>query len=297
MQRFNDDMVSRQFQVANKYDYLSAEEERELVRRWRTENDQKALDRLLGAHLRLVFKVARKYAGYGLPVEELVSEGNVGLMQAAQKFDPEKGFRFNTYALWWVKAAIQEHVLHNWSMVKIGTTAAQKKLFFNLRRLKGQMAELEGGDLSPEAVASIAVDLDVPEAEVIEMNRRLAANDASLNVRMGEDQDNEWQDTLADERASQEVRFGDAEELKQRQGHLREALDRLPERDREILIARRLRDEPITLEELSQRYSISRERVRQLENRAFDKVQKAVLTGAKAQQAAAVRAIEMHRAA
>jgi len=297
MHPFADDAVARQFETANNFDYLTAAEELELARRWRDLRDRKALDRLLGAHLRLVFKTARKFAGYGLPLSDLVSEGNVGLMQAADKFDPEKGFRFSTYAMWWVKAAIQEYVLHNWSMVKIGTTAAQKKLFFNLRRLKGQMQEFEGGDLTPEAVASIAAELDVPEAEVVEMNRRLAANDSSLNTRMGEDQDTEWQDLLSDERPNQESRFADAQELGSRQAILREALGGLGERDREILVARRLRDEPMTLEELSQRFDISRERVRQIEVRAFERVQKAVLAGAKAKQATATKAIEERRAA
>ncbi len=295
MHPFADDAVARQFETANNFDYLTAAEELELARRWRDLRDRKALDRLLGAHLRLVFKTARKFAGYGLPLSDLVSEGNVGLMQAAEKFDPEKGFRFSTYAMWWVKAAIQEYVLHNWSMVKIGTTAAQKKLFFNLRRLKGRMQELEGGDLTPEAVASIAADLDVPEAEVVEMNRRLAANDSSLNTRMGEDQDSEWQDLLSDDRPNQESRFADAQELGTRQAILHDVLGSLGERDREILVARRLRDEPLTLEELSQRFHISRERVRQIEVRAFERVQKAVLAGAKARQVAANYAIEGRR--
>ncbi len=289
--------LSRYLQEIRKFPMLSPEEELQLARRWRDLRDRRALDRLLGAHLRLVFKTARKFAGYGLPLSDLVSEGNVGLMQAAEKFDPEKGFRFSTYAMWWVKAAIQEYVLHNWSMVKIGTTAAQKKLFFNLRRLKGRMQELEGGDLTPEAVASIAADLDVPEAEVVEMNRRLAANDSSLNTRMGEDQDTEWQDLLSDDRPNQEARFAESQELGTRRAILHDVLGSLGERDREILVARRLRDEPLTLEELSRRFDISRERVRQIEVRAFERVQRAVLAGAKAKQVAASKAIEERRAA
>jgi RNA polymerase sigma-32 factor len=297
MQRFGDDLVARQFEAANRFDYLSAEEELALARRWRDEGDRKALDRLLGAHLRLVHKTARQFAGYGLPLADLVAEGNVGLMQAASKFDPERGFRFNTYAMWWVKAAIQEYVLHNWSLVKIGTTGAQKKLFFNLRRLKGRMEQLEGGDLPPEAVATIAADLDVPAAEVVEMNRRLSAGDASLNLRMGEDQDAEWQDALSDDRPTQEARLAEAEELSERQDHLREALGQLAERDREILVARRLAEDPMTLEDLSRRFGVSRERIRQIETRAFEKVQKAVLSGARARQAQAARAVEARRAA
>ncbi|AWK88228.1 RNA polymerase sigma factor RpoH [Azospirillum thermophilum] len=272
-------------QDARKYEYLTAEQERELAVRWRTGQDRRALDKLVGSHLRLVFKLARGYQGYGLPLSDLVAEGNVGLMQAAQKFEPEKGFRFATYASWWIRAAIQEYVLHNWSLVKIGTTAAQKKLFFSLRRLKARMQELESGDLSPEAVSAIATELDVPEAEVVEMNRRLSV-DSSLNAPFGEDGDSEWQDQLADDRASHETVIADSEERRQRLDFLKLGLEALNDRERAILVARRLADEPVTLEELSQRFKVSRERVRQLEVRAFEKVQKAVMANARAQQIA-----------
>ncbi|WP_246337407.1 RNA polymerase sigma factor RpoH [Azospirillum oleiclasticum] len=273
-------------QEARKYEYLTPEKEREYATRWRNDGDRLALDRLVGSHLRLVFKLARGYQGYGLPIADLVAEGNVGLMQAAEKFDPEKGFRFATYASWWVRAAIQEYVLHNWSLVKIGTTAAQKKLFFSLRRLKARMEELDNGDLSPEAVAYIATELDVPETEVVEMNRRLT-NDSSLNAPFGEEGDSEWQDQLTDDRASQESLVGDAEERRERLSFLKLGLEALDDRERAILVARRLADEPQTLEELSARFHVSRERVRQLEVRAFEKVQKAVLARSRAQQIAA----------
>ncbi|MBP2316795.1 RNA polymerase sigma factor RpoH [Azospirillum soli] len=263
-----------------KYDYLTAEQEQELARRWRDGRDRAALDKLVGSHLRLVFKMARGYQGYGLPLPDLIAEGNVGLMQAAQKFEPEKGFRFATYASWWIRAAIQEYVLHNWSLVKIGTTAAQKKLFFSLRRLKARMQDLDSGDLSPEAVAEIATELNVPKTEVVEMNRRLSA-DRSLNTTLAEDGDSEWQDLLADDRPDQESLLAQSEERKRRQHFLKLGLDVLDDRERQILVARRLREEPLTLEELSQRFHVSRERVRQLEVRAFEKVQKAVMAHAR----------------
>ena len=259
-----------------KYDYLTSEQERDLAIRWRERQDRRALDKLVGSHLRLVFKMARGYQGYGLPLSDLIAEGNVGVMQAAQKFDPDKGFRFATYASWWIRAAIQEYVLHNWSLVKIGTTAAQKKLFFSLRRLRARMQELESGDLSPEAVAAIATELDVPESEVVEMNRRLNT-DRSLNAALTEDGDGEWQDMLVDERSSQETLLAESEERQQRVRFLKLGLDALNDRERQILVARRLSEEPVTLEELSQRFHVSRERVRQLEVRAFEKVQKAVM--------------------
>ncbi len=269
---------------SRKYDYLTPDQERDLAIRWRERQDRRALDKLIGSHLRLVFKMARGYQGYGLPLSDLIAEGNVGVMQAAQKFDPDKGFRFATYASWWIRAAIQEYVLHNWSLVKIGTTAAQKKLFFSLRRLKAQLHDAEGngfggglgGDLSPEAVESIATELDVSKADVVEMNRRLGT-DRSLNATLAEDGDSEWLDLLADERPDQETILASAEERKRRQQFLKLGLGVLDDRERQILVARRLRDEPLTLEELSQHFHVSRERVRQLEVRAFEKVQKAVM--------------------
>lgn len=272
-------------QDARKYQYLTPEQELDLAVRWHDHQDPAALDKLIGSHLRLVVKMARGYLGYGLPLADLVAEGNVGVMQAAQKFDPAKGFRFATYASWWVRAAIQEYVLHNWSLVKIGTTAGQKKLFFSLRRLKARMQELESGDLSPEAVESIATELNVSKAEVVEMNRRLG-NDRSLNVGLSEEGDAEWQDLLADERPDQETTLADSEERHRRQQFLKLGLGVLDDRERQILVARRLRDEPLTLEELSQTFHVSRERVRQLEVRAFEKLQKAVIATAKTEQVA-----------
>jgi len=267
-----------------KYDYLTPEQERDFAIRWRERQDRRALDKLIGSHLRLVFKMARGYQGYGLPLSDLIAEGNVGVMQAAQKFDPDKGFRFATYASWWIRAAIQEYVLHNWSLVKIGTTAAQKKLFFSLRRLKAQLQDAEngtfGGDLSPEAVESIATTLDVSQADVVEMNRRLGT-DRSLNATLAEDGDSEWLDLLADEGPDQEAILAGAQERKRRQQFLKLGLGVLDDRERQILVARRLRDEPLTLEELSQHFHVSRERVRQLEVRAFEKVQKAVMAQAR----------------
>ncbi|MFS2014344.1 RNA polymerase sigma factor RpoH [Azospirillum sp. CT11-132] len=272
-------------QDARKYQYLTPEQELDLAVRWHDHQDPAALDKLIGSHLRLVVKMARGYLGYGLPLADLVAEGNVGVMQAAQKFDPAKGFRFATYASWWVRAAIQEYVLHNWSLVKIGTTAGQKKLFFSLRRLKARMQELESGDLSPEAVESIATELNVSKAEVVEMNRRLG-NDRSLNVGLSEEGDAEWQDLLADERPDQETTLADSEERRRRQQFLKLGLGVLDDRERQILVARRLRDEPLTLEELSQTFHVSRERVRQLEVRAFEKLQKAVIATARTEQVA-----------
>ncbi len=262
---------------AKRFPMLSPEREQELARAWRDRRDSAALRQLVGSHLRLVVKTARGFTGYGLPLADLVAEGNVGLMQAAEKFDPDRGFRFATYALWWIRAAIQEYILHSWSLVKMGTTAAQKKLFFNLRKLKGQMEELDQGDLSPEAVAVIARELDVPKAEVVEMNRRLAGSDSSLNAAMGGEADNEWLEMLPDDQPSQENVIAEAEELQQRRVLLDVALKRLNPRERDIIFERRLKDEPSTLEELSHRYAVSRERIRQIEVRAFEKLQKAML--------------------
>ena len=271
-----DTSLIRLVEEAKRFPMLTAEREQELAQAWRNRRDPDALSALIGSHLRLVIKIARGYAGYGLPLADLVSEGNVGLMQAAEKFDPDRGFRFSTYALWWIRASIQEYILHSWSLVKMGTTAAQKKLFFNLRRIKSRLAELEQGDLPPEVVARIATELDVPENEVVEMNRRLAASDTSLNAPMGAEGDSEWLEMLPDERPSQESRIADAEEIRLRRHLLDAALKQLKPREREIIFARRIQDEPMTLEELSHRYAVSRERIRQIEVRAFGKLQKAM---------------------
>jgi RNA polymerase sigma-32 factor len=255
---------------------LTAEEELELSKRWRDKEDLEAAHKLVTSHLRLVAKIAMGYRGYGLPVGELISEGNVGMMQAVKRFDPDRGFRLATYAMWWIRAAIQEYILHSWSLVKMGTTAAQKKLFFNLRRLKGQMQAIDDGDLQPEQVAKIATTLGVPEQDVVSMNRRLAAPDHSLNAPVRADSEGEWQDWLVDEGESQETELADREELSGRKALLGGALKGLNDRERHILIERRLKDNPTTLEELSQQYNISRERVRQIEVRAFEKLQKAM---------------------
>jgi RNA polymerase sigma-32 factor len=266
---------------ARRFPILSPERELDLALAWRDDGDKAALQDLVGSHLRLVIKIARGFAGYGLPVSDLIAEGNVGLMQAAQKFDPDRGFRFATYAMWWIRAAIQEHILHSTSIVKMGTTAAQKKLFFNLRQLKGRLEQFEAGDLSPEAVATIATELEVPEKDVIEMNRRMSAADGSLNETVLEDGEIEWLDRLVDERPSQEAMLAEADEMTQRRKLLSEAMAGLNAREREILVERRLRDEPLTLEDLSRRFHVSRERIRQLEVRAVDKLRKGMLGAAK----------------
>nr|WP_246337301.1 RNA polymerase sigma factor RpoH [Azospirillum oleiclasticum] len=272
--------LSRYVEESRRYPILSPDDERDLAVAWRDRRDPVALEQLVGSHLRLVIKIARGFSGYGLPLTDLVAEGNVGLMQAAQKFDADRGFRFATYATWWIRAAIQEYILHSWSLVKMGTTAAQKKLFFNLRRLKSRMEELELGDLSPEAVAAIATELDVPEAEVVEMNRRLASSDSSLDATLSSDGETNWLELLADDRPSQELVVAEADELALRRRLVGQALERLDDRERRILYERRLKDNPSTLEALSQQFSVSRERVRQIEVRAFEKLQKAVLAAA-----------------
>jgi RNA polymerase sigma-32 factor len=274
-----DTSLVRFVEEAKRFPMLSPEREQELARAWRDDQDRAALQQLVGSHLRLVVKIARGFTGYGLPLADLVAEGNVGLMQAAEKFDPDRGFRFATYAMWWIRAAIQEYILHSWSLVKMGTTAAQKKLFFNLRKLKGRMEELDQGDLPPEAVTKIATELDVPEAEVIEMNRRLAGADNSLNALIGGgagDSDSEWLEMLPDEGPSQETLVAERDELQQRRALLDVALKKLNPRERDIIFERRLKDEPSTLEELSHRYAVSRERIRQIEVRAFEKLQRAM---------------------
>ena len=268
--------LTRYLQEIRKFPMLAPDEELDLSRRWRDSEDSAAAHKLVTSHLRLVAKIAMGYRGYGLPLGELISEGNVGMMQAVKRFDPDRGFRLATYAMWWIRAAIQEYILHSWSLVKMGTTAAQKKLFFNLRRLKGQMQAIEEGDLRPEHVAKIATALAVPEIDVVNMNRRLAAPDHSLNAPVRADSEGEWQDWLVDEGESQETVLAQHEEMTGRRALLGNALRTLNDRERHILIERRLKDNPTTLEELSQHYGISRERVRQIEVRAFEKLQKAM---------------------
>ena len=265
--------LSRYLAEIRKFPLLEPQEEYMLAKRWREHEDPDAAHRLVTSHLRLVAKIAMGYRGYGLPVSEIVSEGNVGLMQAVKRFEPDRGFRLATYAMWWIRAAIQEYILRSWSLVKMGTTAAQKKLFFNLRKVKSKINALEEGDLRPEQVAEIAKKLAVPEEEVINMNRRLTAPDSSLNAPLRSDSESEWQDWLADETIDQETRLANSEELGERHDLLTSALGELTERERDIIEARRLRDDPATLEELSQKYGVSRERVRQIEVRAFEKLQ------------------------
>ncbi|WP_298375690.1 RNA polymerase sigma factor RpoH [Azospirillum sp.] len=272
--------LSRYLQEIRKFPMLEPEKEYMLAKSWQQHEDSGAAHQLVTSHLRLVAKIAMGYRGYGLPLSELISEGNVGMMQAVKRFDPERGFRLATYAMWWIRAAIQEYILHSWSLVKMGTTAAQKKLFFNLRRLKGQMQAIEEGDLSAEQVNAIATKLEVPEQDVINMNRRLASPDHSLNAPLRVDGEGEWQDWLVDESDNQEITLADSEELKKRRKLLVGAMEHLNERERDILMERRLREAPTTLEELSQKYNISRERVRQIEVRAFEKLQKAIKNAA-----------------
>src|SRR5882757_6259539 len=272
--------LTRYLQEIRKFPMLEPDEEYMLAKRWKEREDPDAAHRLVTSHLRLVAKIAMGYRGYGLPLSELISEGNVGMMQAVKRFDPDRGFRLATYAMWWIRAAIQEYILHSWSLVKMGTTAAQKKLFFNLRKLKGQLQAIEEGDLSPENVAKIATELDVPEADVISMNRRLASPDHSLNAPLRADSEGEWQDWLVDDEQSQETALGERQELGLRRDLLIKAMKHLNERERDILTHRRLREQPTTLEELSQKYNISRERVRQIEVRAFEKLQKAIKSAA-----------------
>jgi RNA polymerase sigma-32 factor len=265
--------LSRYLTEIRKFPLLTPEEEYMLAKRWREHEDPEAARRLVTSHLRLVAKIAMGYRGYGLPVSEIVSEGNVGLMQAVKRFEPERGFRLATYAMWWIRAAIQEFILRSWSLVKMGTTAHQKKLFFNLRKAKSRINALEDGDMRPEQVKEIATKLAVPEEEVINMNRRLTAPDSSLNAPLRSDSESEWQDWLADETIDQETRLAETEEMGERHDLLSNALGELTERERDIIEARRLRDDPVTLEELSQKYGVSRERVRQIEVRAFEKLQ------------------------
>ncbi|WP_077146266.1 RNA polymerase sigma factor RpoH [Sphingopyxis sp. KK2] len=270
--------LNRYLSEIRKFPLLTPEQEFMLAKRFQEHGDNEAAAQLVTSHLRLVAKIAMGYRGYGLPVSELISEGNIGLMQGVKKFDPDRGFRLATYAMWWIRASIQEFILRSWSLVKMGTTAAQKKLFFNLRRMKNQLEAFEDGDLSPEHLTKIATDLGVTEEEVTSMNRRMSmGGDTSLNVPMGEDGDSQWQDLLGDEGPLQDERVAEAQERDVRHSLLNEALDTLGERERHILTERRLTDDPKTLEDLSQVYDVSRERVRQIEVRAFEKLQKAML--------------------
>jgi RNA polymerase sigma-32 factor len=273
--------LSRYLTEIRKFPMLGKDEEFMLAKRWREHEDPAAAHRLVTSHLRLVAKIAMGYRGYGLPIGEVISEGNVGLMQAVKKFEPDKGFRLATYAMWWIRASIQEYILRSWSLVKMGTTAAQKKLFFNLRKAKSEISALEEGDLRPEQVSAIATKLGVLDSEVISMNRRLSGPDASLNAPLRADSENEWQDWLEDkEQISQETRLAEDEEKSLRMGLLEEAMTELTDRERHILTERRLKDDPTTLETLASEYGVSRERVRQIEVRAFEKLQRAMKAAA-----------------
>lgn len=277
--------LNRYLQEIRKFPMLDPDEEFMLAKRYREHQDPEAAQRLITSHLRLVAKIAMGYRGYGLPISEVISEGNVGLMQAVKRFEPDKGFRLATYAMWWIRASIQEYVLRSWSLVKIGTTAAQKRLFFNLRRLKGQIAALEDGNLHPDQIKQIATTLSVSEDDVVSMNQRLTG-DASLNAPMRVDEgSSQWQDWLIDEGPDQEEVLGETQEFDERMGLLEGALEVLNDRERAIFKARRLQENPLTLEELAQEYDVSRERIRQIEVRAFEKVQDAVKEAARAQAA------------
>jgi RNA polymerase sigma-32 factor len=276
----NEGGLSVYLEQIKKFPMLAAEEEYMLAKNWKTTGNIKAAEKLVTSHLRLVAKIAMGYKGYGLPVNEMISEGNIGLMQAVKKFKPEKGFRLATYAMWWIKASIQEYILRSWSLVKIGTTTAQKKLFFNLKKIKNKIAPQSEGDLRPEHVNKIASKLDVRKDEVVSMNRRLSGKELSLNVQVGEDGD-EWQDWLVDKELDHELKFAHQEEMEQRKDLLKNSIKVLNDREREILYSRRLNDAPTTLEDLSKKYKISRERIRQIENKAFEKLQKHMLISAK----------------
>lgn len=273
--------LTRYLQEIRKFPMLKPEEEFMLAKAWAEHEDSEAAHKLVTSHLRLVAKIAMGYRGYGLPVGELISEGNVGMMQAVKRFDPDRGFRLATYAMWWIKASIQEYILRSWSLVKIGTTAAQKKLFFNLRRIKGQIQAIDEGDLHPDDVTEIATRLNVSENDVVQMNRRMAGADHSLNAPMRADAEGEWMDWLQDENAvDQETAYANDEELNNRRALMADAMKDLNEREQHIITERRLKDKPSTLEDLSKIYNISRERVRQIEVRAFEKLQKAMQTAA-----------------
>ena len=268
--------LSIYLQEIKKFPILTAEEEYMLAKRHKEQGDTEAAHKLVTSHLRLVAKIAMGYRGYGLPVTDLISEGNVGIMQAVKKFDPERGFRLATYAMWWIRAQIQEYVLHSWSLVKIGTTAAQKKLFFNLKKLKNQLSSIDSGNLSPENAREIASRLNVKEAEVLDMDNRLFSGDQSLNVQVGEEGDTEWQDMLVDSNDTQDNILANSNELSFRKKIFEQALEVLNDREKEIITLRKLKDKPVKLEELSKKFNISRERVRQIEEKAFEKLQKQV---------------------
>ena len=276
----NEGGLSAYLEQIKKFPMLEAEEEYMLAKNWKSTGNIKSAEKLVTSHLRLVAKIAMGYKGYGLPVNEMISEGNIGLMQAVKKFEPEKGFRLATYAMWWIKASIQEYILRSWSLVKIGTTTAQKKLFFNLKKLKNQIAPRTEGDLRNEHVNQIADKLDVSKEEVVSMNRRLSGKEFSLNAQVNEDGD-EWQDWLIDKELDHDLKFAHKEEMEQRKDLLKDSIKILNDREKEILYSRRLIDEPDTLEDLSKKYKISRERVRQIENKAFEKLQKQMLLLAK----------------
>jgi RNA polymerase sigma-32 factor len=272
----SDSGLSRYLSEIRKFPMLEPNQEFMLAKAWQQHEDPEAAHQMVTSHLRLVAKIAMGYRGYGLPLSEIISEGNVGLMQAVKRFDPDRGFRLATYAMWWIRAAIQEYILHSWSLVKIGTTAAQKKLFFNLRKVKGQLKAIEDGDLPPETVKEIATRLDVTETDVVDMNRRMSSHDHSLNAPLKVDGEGEWQDWLVDEGPSQETRLAEDQEFGRRHKLLDRAMAVLNPRERKILVERRLKDEPATLEDLSKEFGISRERVRQIEVRAFEKIQRSI---------------------
>ena len=276
----NEGGLSAYLSQIKKFPMLDAEEEYMLAKNWKSTGNVKSAEKLVTSHLRLVAKIAMGYRGYGLPINEMISEGNIGLMQAVKKFEPEKGFRLATYAMWWIKASIQEYILRSWSLVKIGTTTAQKKLFFNLKKIKNQIAPRTEGDLRNEDVKNIANRLDVSEQEVISMNRRLSGKETSLNSPIGEDGD-EWQDWVVDNEMDQELKFAQQEEMEKRKELLKDSIKILNEREKDILYSRRLTDNPNTLEELSKKFKISRERIRQIENKAFEKLQRHMLNSAK----------------
>ncbi len=273
----NEGNLAIYLQEIKKFPMLTADEEYMLAKRYKEHGDSKAAHKLVTSHLRLVAKIAMGYRGYGLPVTDLISEGNVGIMQAVKKFDPERGFRLATYAMWWIRAQIQEYVLHSWSLVKIGTTAAQKKLFFNLRKIKNQLVSIDSGSLSPENVREIATRLNVKEVEVIDMENRLFTGDRSLNIKIGEDNDTEWQDLIEDNKDTHEKIIEKKDELDHRRQIFIKALKNLNPREKEIIELRKLREKPLKLEELSKKFKISRERVRQIEEKALEKLQKEVL--------------------
>ncbi len=291
-----DGNLQRYLSEIRKFPMLAADEEYMLAKRWKEHGDVDAVHKMVTSHLRLVAKIAMGYRGYGLPIAELISEGNVGMMQAVKRFEPEKGFRLSTYAMWWIRASIQEYILYSWSLVKMGTTAAQKKLFFNLRRLKGQIKEIDDGDLAPESVKQIATTLAVSEDDVVQMNRRMSGGDQSLNAPMRQDGEAEWQDWLVDDSDTQDIVVAEADELDHRRSMLEAAMATLTERERHIFTERRLRDDPVTLEDLSKDFGVSRERVRQIEVRAFEKVQRAIRNMATQDAIAQTKATERFKA-